>query len=127
MTTIARRGPLLAASIGLAGLGLLSVPSGGAAPRTSVDPCSLTVIPAAVTAGRPDTRVLAETERAVRGEAAGSVPRSSRIRVEEIEEDVSPGSWIVNLDLTEARSGDWRLTLTGDGFECSGPLTVRER
>lgn len=127
MTTVARRAIPFVVSVGLVAAGIFCVPTGDAAPRTAVEPCSLTVVPAAMTAGRPNTRVLAEASRTVQGETDGSVPRASGIRVRGVEVDISPGSWIVELDLTEARPGDWRLTLTGRDFECSGRLTVRER
>lgn len=127
MSTVARRAILLAVTVGAAAAGTLSAPAGDAASRTRAEPCSLGVVPAAVTAGSPNTRVLAEASRAVRGEVDGTVPRASGIRVEEVEEDFGAGSWIVMVDLAEARPGDWTLTLTEVDFRCSGPLTVRER
>lgn len=88
--------------------------------------CSLQLVPKAVTAGRADTRVLAESTASERGAPDVEVPPSSGIRVREVRPDVSAGSWVLLLDLTDARPGDWTLTLEGDGFRCSGQLTVRE-
>lgn len=88
--------------------------------------CSVELVPGSVAAGRPDTRVLAETDRSV----AGPRPRvevdpGSGIRVRDVRSDVSPGSWILLLDLTDARAGTWTVTLEGDGYRCSGRLEIR--
>lgn len=88
--------------------------------------CSVGLVPDAVTAGRPDTRVLAETDRtAAEGRPRVDLSPASGIRVRGVREDVSAGSWVLRLDLTEARAGTWTVTLAGDGYRCSGELQVR--
>lgn len=88
--------------------------------------CSVELVPDAVTAGRPDTRVLAESTASARARPDVEVPPASGIRVREVRPDVSAGSWVLLLDLTDARAGGWSVTLRGDGFRCSGRLTIRE-
>lgn len=88
--------------------------------------CSVALVPEAVTVGRPDTRILAESGSSARGSPEVEVPPASGIRVREVRPDVSPGSWVLRLDLTDARAGAWTVTLTGDGFRCSGDLTLRQ-
>lgn len=88
--------------------------------------CSVDLVPEAVTAGRPDTRLLAESTSSARGRPDVEMPPASGVRVREVRPDVSAGSWVLLLDLTDARAGEWTLTLRGDGFRCSGQLTIRE-
>lgn len=106
-------------------------PAAGDGPREVQRPeptpaCSVALVPGSVTAGRADTRVLAETDRpGAGGRVSADVSPASGIRVRDVREDVSPGSWVLLLDLTDARAGTWTLTLEGDGFRCSGQLEVR--
>ncbi|MFB6368653.1 MAG: hypothetical protein ABEJ00_03485 [Gemmatimonadota bacterium] len=88
--------------------------------------CSVELVPGSVTAGRPDTRVLAETDRrSAEGRPRVEVSPGSGIRVRDVRSDVSPGSWILLLDLSDARAGTWTVTLEGDGYRCSGRLRIR--
>lgn len=96
-------------------------------PRPEPTPaCSLELVPESVAAGRPDTRILAESSVAARGRPRVETPPESGIRVRGVRPDVSEGSWVLRLDLTDARAGAWRLALRGEGFRCAGELTVRE-
>lgn len=88
--------------------------------------CSLELVPEAVTAGRPDIRVLAESSSSARGRPEVEVPPASGVRVRDVRPDVTAGSWVLHLDLSDARAGDWTLTLSGDGFRCTGQLTIRQ-
>lgn len=90
-------------------------------------PCSAQLVPSAVTAGRAETRILVETDlSAARGLPEASAPAGSGIRIVDVRSDVAPGSWILVLDLTDARAGSWRISLRGDGYRCGGELEVRE-
>lgn len=88
--------------------------------------CTAQLVPSSVTAGRPDTRILVETDvPSAEGPPDVRVPAESGIRVRDVREDVSPGSWVLLLDLTDARAGAWEITLRTDGVRCGGQLRIR--
>lgn len=87
--------------------------------------CSLSFVPDAVTAGRPDTRVLADATEELSGTPTAEAASDSGIEVEGVERDVAPGSWVLELNLAEARPGRWRLTLRHASTECSGRIRIR--
>lgn len=90
-----------------------------------VPACSLSFFPDAVTPGRPDARVLAEATEQLSGTPTGSAAPGSGIEVRDVEPDLSPGAWVLALNLSEARPGRWRISLRGPSTECAGRLRIR--
>jgi len=113
----------------------IALAAGPAPARTSDGPtsgrespgsaCSLSIVPRQVTPGRPDARVLAETSERLAGTPTAEIPARSGIEVRDVEPDVSPDSWVLRLDLTDARPGTWRVTLEGRSVECTGEIGIR--
>lgn len=105
---------------------------GRTAPQPGVDrpapapACSLSVFPEEVSAGRPDTRVLAETSERLTGSPRAEMPAGSGIEIRDVEPDVSPDSWVLRLDLSGARPGQWEITLEGRSTECVGDLEIQD-
>ena len=101
-------------------------PQPGSALPTPAPACSLSVFPDEVSAGRPDTRVLVETSERLTGSPRAEVPAGSGIEVREVEPDVSPDSWVLRLDLSGARAGEWRVTLEGRSATCVGDIGIED-
>lgn len=98
-------------------------PAGDPAPEAPA--CTLSLVPGTVTPGRPDARVLAETSDRLVGTPTAEVPARSGIEIREVEPDISPDSWVLRLDLTDARAGTWPITLEGRSVECTGEIGIR--
>lgn len=97
-----------------------------AAHRPALAPaCTLSIVPREVTPGRPDARVLAETSERLAGTPTAEAPAPSGIEVRDVRPDVSPDSWVLQLDLTDARSGEWQISLQGRSVECTGEIEIR--
>lgn len=113
----------------------VALAAGPAPPRASAEvgpvrsgsgpACSLSIYPEEVSAGRPDTRVLAETSERLTGSPRAAVPAGSGIEVRDVEPDVSPDSWVLRLDLSGARAGQWEVTLEGRSVECVGTIEIQ--
>lgn len=94
-------------------------------PASEAPACTVSIVPGTVTPGRPDARVLAETSERLVGTPSAEVPARSGIEIREVEPDISPDSWVLRLDLADARAGTWQITLEDRSVECSGEIGIR--
>lgn len=88
--------------------------------------CSLSVVPGAVTGGRPDTRLLVEATKDFSSTPTAEAASGSGIEIRDLLPDVSADSWVLRLDLSEANAGLWRITLENETVECIGHIRIRE-
>lgn len=96
-----------------------------AVPAAVVPPCSVEIRPDTLTIRHRPARVLVRIPGGL-GEVEGvDASDASGVEVLEVEADAAGGAWIVRLDLSDARAGQWTLAFRGSEGSCRGKMTTR--
>lgn len=96
-------------------------------PSVVVRECEATIDPSQVATHEYPVHVFAEISRPIGDEVEATAPEESGLVVHSTERTESPTSFELVLDTSDAEPGEWTLTLSGDGGECQGAITVVER
>lgn len=98
----------------------------GPAAASPPERCRASFRPDTVTIRQSPTRVLVRLTEAVGEVRKVYTNARSGIDVFQIEPDTDQRSWIIGLDLGDARVGSWRLELVGTEGSCRGQLVLEQ-
>lgn len=88
--------------------------------------CRASFQPDTVTIRQSPTRVLVRLTEAVGEVQKVYTNARSGIDVFQIEPDTDQRSWIIGLELGDARAGSWRIELVGTEGSCRGQLVLEQ-